>query len=91
MERGLYVRPREVAVEGAVGTAVPRVASVNIIKGRLELVIKLGTTEVHALPREAAHRSRRYVRMGRVPGVGERTVVVDVVNIERPHSVLGLI
>ena len=91
VERLLHVRPRKVAVEGAVGTAVPRVASVNIIEGRLERVIKFQAAQVHAAAVERPHGALRDVRMRRVPGVGQGTVVIYIINVEGPDRVLRLI
>ena len=91
VERLLHVRPREVAVEGAIRRAVPGVASINIIKGRFERGVELQATQVHAAAVERPHGPLRDVGMRRVPRVGQRTIVVDIVDVVGPDRVLGLL
>ena len=91
VERGLHVRPREVAVQGAIRRAVPGVASSHAVEGLFERVVELQAAEVHAAAVERPHGALRDVGIRRVPGVGERTVVINIINIERAHTIFSLI
>ena len=67
MERGLHVRPREVAVEGAIRRAIPGVASSHTVKGRFERGVELQAAEVHAAAVERPHGALRDVGIRRMP------------------------
>ena len=65
-----------------------RVTSINTVKGRLERRVELQAAEVHAAAVERPDRSLRDVGIRRVPGVGQGTVVIYIINIEGTDGVL---
>ena len=85
MERLLHVRPREVAVEGAIRRAIPGVASSHAVEGSFERRVELYAAEVHAAAVERPHGSLRDVGIRRVPGVGERACVE--IKFQAPHAI----